>query len=148
MDNAEDREDRDGDRDEDEAENFATPSPFSATVVLEIPGLQTSKANVTKCYLSLDDELSGRRLREGIAAEQSPKILVLPIYETRRRGSEDLPPGVTEETETTAGLVLEADGMGYGEASLLYRRLGVFSASASILDELTSIQEQTTLVLV
>jgi hypothetical protein len=101
-----------------------------------------------QCYLGLDDESSGRRLREGIATGQSPKVLVLPIYENKQRSSENLLPGATEETETTVGLVLEADRVGDEESGHVYRRLGVFSAKALIFDDLTSVQDEVTLVLV
>ena len=143
--NAEVRKDGDGDEEEAEDADDAASDPFSATVALEI---QTSRAGMIECFFGLDDELTARRLRERIAAGESPKVLVLPIYEKRTRPSEDLLPGQTEETETTAGLVLEADTAGDGEASPVYRRLGLFSANALILDDLTSIQDQTTLVLV
>jgi hypothetical protein len=148
LDNAEDRGDGDGDGEESEDEWDPMPTPLSTTVALEIPGLQPSRADLVECYFGLDDELSSRRLREGIAAGQSPEVLVLPIYENRDRPSEDLLPGETEENEVTAGLVLEADREGDGQAGPVYRRLGVFSIKALILDDLTSIQDQIALVLV
>jgi hypothetical protein len=144
-----DREDGDEDRekDEDEDEDVVQQYSSSVTVALEVPGLQHPKANLTECYLGLDDELLARRLREEITAGKSPDVLLLPVYENKDRLSEDLLPGQTESTETTAGLALEADRSDR-EASPVYRRLGVFSIHCLILDNLTSIQDQIALVLV
>ena len=147
SDNVGTREDGDSEEEAEHADG-AVSDPHSAMVALEILGSQASTAAPIECFLSLDDESTAQRFREEISAGESPKVLVLPIYEHKTRPSEDLLPGKTEETETTAGLVLEVERAGGGEASPVYRRLGLFSAEALILDDLASIQAQTTLVLI